>query len=56
MFVFQDGAHTCHGEEFAAAAAKVSQSPQVVAVGMNCTNPRYITVEWVTWICSLISS
>ena len=37
-----DGAHVCHGEPFAECAALAAASPQVVAVGVNCTPPRYV--------------
>lgn len=32
----------CHGEEFADCVAVVATSPQVVAVGVNCTPPRFV--------------
>lgn len=41
-FSARDGAHTCHGEPLAECAAWLDDHPQVVAVGINCTAPRYI--------------
>ena len=41
-FSCRDGAHMAHGEPLAAAAALSEQTPQVVAVGVNCTPPRYV--------------
>ncbi|RLT39610.1 MAG: homocysteine S-methyltransferase [Chloroflexi bacterium] len=32
----------CHGEEFADCVAVIATSPQVVAVGVNCTPPRFV--------------
>lgn len=37
-----DGERVCHGEPFAECAALAAASPQVVAVGLNCTPPRYV--------------
>lgn len=37
-----DGEHVCHGERFADCVAMVAASPQIVAIGVNCTPPRYI--------------
>ncbi|MBX3011763.1 MAG: homocysteine S-methyltransferase [Caldilineaceae bacterium] len=37
-----DGAHVCHGERFADCVALANTSPQIVAVGVNCTAPRYV--------------
>jgi len=34
--------HTCEGGSFADCAALANRSPQVVAVGINCTDPRFI--------------
>jgi homocysteine S-methyltransferase len=39
-FSCRDGAHIVHGEPLAAAAALAEETPQVVAVGVNCTPPR----------------
>ncbi len=37
-----DEAHLWHGERFVEAVALANESPQVVAVGINCTAPRLI--------------
>ncbi len=36
-----DEAHVCHGERFADCVALANQSEQIVAVGLNCTPPRF---------------
>ncbi|MFN8493256.1 MAG: homocysteine S-methyltransferase [Caldilineaceae bacterium] len=36
-----DDAHVCHGERFADCVALANQSVQIVAVGLNCTPPRF---------------
>lgn len=41
-FSARDGGHTAQGEPIAACAAEVGAHPQVVAVGVNCTAPRFI--------------
>jgi homocysteine S-methyltransferase len=41
-FTCQDGVHVVHGEPFAECADMLSNSEQVVAVGVNCTQPRFI--------------
>jgi homocysteine S-methyltransferase len=43
-FTFQcsDDRHTAHGEELRECARLLDQSPQVVAIGVNCTAPRYV--------------
>lgn len=41
-FSCKDDLHSCHGELFSEAVASVCRSPQVVAMGINCTHPRYI--------------
>lgn len=41
-FSARDDSHTCHGESLAECAAWLDKQPQVVAVGVNCTAPRYI--------------
>ena len=43
--LFQDGAHTCHGELFSEAVRSVATSSQVLAVGINCTSPEYVEVS-----------
>lgn len=37
-----DEAHVCHGEPFADCVALADQSEQIVAVGLNCTAPRWV--------------
>lgn len=37
-----DGEHVCHGERFADCVALASRHEQVIAVGLNCTPPRYV--------------
>jgi homocysteine S-methyltransferase len=37
-----DETHVCHGETFAECVALANQSAQVVAVGLNCTPPRFV--------------
>ncbi|MBI1299908.1 homocysteine S-methyltransferase [bacterium] len=37
-----DEAHVCHGEHFADCVALANRSPQIVAVGLNCTPPRFV--------------
>lgn len=41
-FSASDAAHICHGEPLAECAAWLDDQPQVVALGVNCTAPRYI--------------
>jgi homocysteine S-methyltransferase len=41
-FSARDGRHTCHGEPLAQCAAWLDDQPQVAAVGINCTGPRFI--------------
>ncbi|MBK9125999.1 MAG: homocysteine S-methyltransferase [Chloroflexi bacterium] len=41
-FSCTDGAHLSSGESFSEAAALVGTHPQVAAVGVNCTAPRFI--------------
>lgn len=40
-FSCADGEHVCHGERFVDCVAMAAASPQIVAVGVNCTPPRY---------------
>jgi homocysteine S-methyltransferase len=42
-FSCQDGQHNCEGEDIAACVAALRDYPQIVAVGVNCTPPQYIT-------------
>lgn len=37
-----DGNHVCHGERFVDCVALASEYPQIVAIGVNCTAPRYV--------------
>jgi len=37
-----DEEHVCHGERFADCVALANRSPQIVAVGLNCTPPRFV--------------
>jgi homocysteine S-methyltransferase len=41
-FSCRDGDRVAHGEPFAECAALADASPQIVAVGVNCTAPRFI--------------
>ena len=41
-FSCRDESHICHGETFAGCVALAAASPQVVAVGVNCTPPRFV--------------
>ncbi len=38
-----DGEHVCHGERFTDCVAMASMVEQIVAVGINCTAPRFVT-------------
>ena len=42
-FSCRDGEHICDGTRLAECAALFDEDEQVVAVGVNCTAPRYIT-------------
>ncbi len=42
-FSAKDGEHICHGEKIADCAALLDSSPQVAAIGINCTSPLYIS-------------
>jgi len=42
-FSCRDETHVCHGEKFEDCVRLVSQSPQVAAVGVNCTSPKFIS-------------
>ena len=37
-----DQTHVCHGERFAGCVALANHSNQTVAVGLNCTSPRFV--------------
>ncbi len=41
-FTCRDGVHLWHGETLAQAVTTAAASPQVVAVGINCTAPRWV--------------
>lgn len=41
-FSCRDEARICHGESFRECVALVGKSAQVVAVGVNCTDPAYV--------------
>ncbi|MEZ4621323.1 MAG: homocysteine S-methyltransferase [Caldilineaceae bacterium] len=41
-FSCRDGERTCHGEQFRDAVALANRSDQIVAVGVNCTPPRFV--------------
>lgn len=41
-FSARDGAHTSRGEPIAEVAAEIAAHPQVAAIGINCTAPRFI--------------
>lgn len=41
-FSCKDGTHTCHGDLFSEAVKAVSSSPQILAVGINCTSSRFV--------------
>jgi homocysteine S-methyltransferase len=42
-FTCRDECHTGHGERLSACAQALDREPQVVAVGVNCTPPHYIS-------------
>jgi homocysteine S-methyltransferase len=42
-FSCRDEAHVCHGEKLEDCVRLVSQSPQVAAVGVNCTSPTFVS-------------
>ncbi len=41
-FTCVDGSHVAHGETLRECAAMVAQFPQTVAIGVNCTQPRWL--------------
>jgi len=41
-FSCRDALHVSHGEPFANCVALANASPQIVAVGVNCTAPRFV--------------
>ncbi|KAK3096171.1 hypothetical protein FSP39_024012 [Pinctada imbricata] len=42
-FSCKDGEHTCYGDKFSLAVSSVCSNSQVIAVGLNCTPPQYVT-------------
>jgi homocysteine S-methyltransferase len=42
-FSCRDGARNCEGEDIGECVAELSGHPQIVAVGLNCTAPQYVT-------------
>jgi homocysteine S-methyltransferase len=42
-FSCRDGERNCEGENIGACVAELRDFPQIVAVGVNCTPPQYIT-------------
>jgi homocysteine S-methyltransferase len=41
-FTCRDSGHVAHGERLAECASLVEDSDQIVAVGINCTHPRFV--------------
>jgi len=41
-FTCRDAERVAHGERFAECVARVAASPQVLAIGLNCTAPRFV--------------
>lgn len=41
-FSCRDGSHVCHGEPFERCVARAAEAEQIVAVGLNCTPPRFV--------------
>eukprot|EP00731_Ephydatia_muelleri_P025710 Em0017g793a len=42
-FSCKDSLHTCRNDLFSTAVEQISLSPQIVAIGVNCTHPSYVT-------------
>jgi homocysteine S-methyltransferase len=42
-FSCRDGGRNCEGEDIGACVAELQDCPQIVAVGVNCTAPQYVT-------------
>ncbi|XP_072040901.1 uncharacterized protein [Amphiura filiformis] len=42
-FSCKDEQHTCYGDMFSAAVSSISHCEQLIAIGVNCCAPRYIT-------------
>ena len=41
-FSCQDGEHISEGQRFADVIKEIESNPQIVAVGINCTSPRFV--------------
>lgn len=41
-FSCRDGEHVCHGEQLVDCVALAHECPQIAAIGVNCTAPRYV--------------
>lgn len=41
--MLQNGTQTCHGEPFSEAVQSIIKSPNVVAAGLNCSDPQNVT-------------
>lgn len=41
-FTCRDAEHVAHGEQLADCAALLQSAPQVIAVGINCTHPKFV--------------
>lgn len=39
----KDGEHTCAGQDIAALARAVAHHPNIVAIGVNCTKPEFVS-------------
>jgi homocysteine S-methyltransferase len=42
-FTCKDAEHVAHGEKLAECAALLDNEPQVIAIGVNCTHPKYVS-------------
>jgi len=42
-FSCRDGSHNCEGEDMADCVAQLGAYPQIVAVGVNCSRPEFMT-------------
>lgn len=47
----QDEGHTCYGEVFSDVVKAMCSYKQLVAVGINCSPPQYIEVDY--FLCSM---
>lgn len=41
-FSCRDGLHTCSGDRISDCAAVLDEAPQIAAIGVNCTAPKYV--------------